>query len=149
MSWTAPKTAWGVELVGSADLNRIEENIAELHKGNGHTVLAVITPPTVSPFNMDFPNQTDQTYQFTHSGSDVVGFISAVDRQPGNVIHLVMNNPGGAVVFFHNAGTPDPGYARLRIHNGVNFGNAELDHSRVITFVYTGVDWLSNFVSAT
>jgi hypothetical protein len=148
MSWTTPRTTWGVDGVGNGDFNRIEENIAVLHKGNGQEALTVITPPVASPYNLDFPNTTDQTYLFTHTGNKQVGFISTLNRQPGNVINMIMNNASGNVVFLHDAGSADAGYAKLLIYVGVypmEFDSVFLDPNRMITFVFSGSAWFSNF----
>jgi hypothetical protein len=96
MAWATPKTDWGVDLVGSADLNRIEENTRVLHQGNGHTPIAV----TVTTENLILPTTDGNFFTLSSTGNVTVNRIDGTDWTIGSIVYLYLND---SVQIYYNA----------------------------------------------
>lgn len=136
MAWTTPKIDWTpLDGIIDDDLNEIGENLNVLHKGNGQTALAEIA----SANNLDI-NETDDTFLIT--GTTSVYFIKSTGRQPGNRIHLIKLDSGGAV-FHDNEADPGVGYSPMALWPLTHSqGDLTLNPDQCFTFVYTGTKWV-------
>lgn len=145
MAWDTPKTDWGVDVVGSADFNRIEENIAVLHKGNGQTSLQVIAGSESLNIGV-----TDETFVITGSSPSVsIKYIYVGTRQPGNKIRLILSDTPDLI---HNEGSVPTGYAALFLTNTSSASNYHASvttapcDNQTIDFTYDGTWWRSGII---
>lgn len=131
MSWSTPKTDWGVDVVGSNDMNRIEGNTVSLHKGNGHTSLAIVNPNASGQLQI---NETDETFVIDDSTYSI-GLILTENRQPGNKIILLADS---CTPQFVNTGTPTGDYKSIKIFGG---GTHTMSTDGLVMLVYYNSYW--------
>jgi hypothetical protein len=139
MDWETPVTAWPVGPVGAADYDRIEGNIAVLHKGSGQATIAT----AVAAETLALPNDTDETFDLSSTGAEVIKYISTNNRQPGNHIHLIVSGGGASL---YNNGSSAPGDAAKIYVRGTPAGGSSyfIYQHQLITLVFNGVAWFCN-----
>jgi len=140
MSWATPKNDWDTaDAVGSADMNRIEENTITLHKGNGQAALA---DATVASGELTFANSIEETYYVIGSGD--IDFISTIGRQPGNRIHLIIN-VGTIVEINNNTASPPANFESIYVHSyTTGFSDIAVYQNQLLTLVLSETHWHCN-----
>lgn len=142
MSWTTPR-AWTVAAVSTAQMNEVSEQLAVLHKGNGHTALSTISPNAAGELNI---GAVDQSFNVTEPSNYGIKFISSTGRQPGNTINLILTNASSV---YTNTATPPSGYSPIIINHEQTYGSYNLYQYQILTLVFTGSFWVCNYVVGT
>lgn len=150
MAWSTPYTSWAAGAVpSSTDFNRIENNIVELHKGNGQPSLQTIAA-TTTPNYLDLPNATDESFIVAITDYAYYAYIETTGRAAGNRIQLICQGASDVSIGFYSMKTeaaPD-GYAKIRIAGQANNTGIAWTAfpSCVIQFVYDGTYWVSTLL---
>lgn len=108
-TWQTQKTNWGVEQMPTTWPNKIEGNISVNSRGGGRSATATATAAT----STTLPNEYDDVFWLSNTGSETVKYISTANRQYNNKIRLI--STGGACNLQNNAGSVPAGYAPLLI----------------------------------
>ena len=133
MAWATPKTNWGVDVVNSGDLNRIEENTSVLHKGNGSTTVSTLT--TSGPnYELDI-GQTEEVFKIGGATTNIYS-ISTTGRQPGNKIFLINTTASGIDIDYNQ--TPPANYAAIKGYGG---SGLTLLADNIALLIYDGTVW--------
>lgn len=147
MAWTTPKTDWGVDVVGSADFNRIEENTRLLGKGGGGqnaTIPNVNAINSGSNYLYDIYTATEARASdvFFWNASNAVDHISHIrttDRPIGNRITIInMCLPQNYLYIDVNTNIVAD-YAPIKTSDG--YPTPRVAYASW-TFLYTGEYWL-------
>lgn len=143
MNWQDPETGWTpADVVGTADLNRIEGNTEELHRGNGQTALA----PATAAEQLTLPNDTEETFLLV-DGSSYIRCISTANRRVGNHIVLIVGGSAPAQLSHNEASAPS-GFKKIIIHQaGTNgtFMTRQLSVGQVIVLHLSTDAWHCSF----
>jgi hypothetical protein len=137
--WTTPRN-WTVAAVNTVQMNEMSEQLAVLHKGNGHTSLQTLSPSAAGELNI---GSVDQTFKMSEPSTNGLKFIYSTGREPGNTINILFDN---ASTIYTNAPTPPSGYSPIIVNHEQSYNGYSLYQYQIITFVFTGSFWLCNYV---
>lgn len=136
MSWSEPKTDWGVDTVADTDFNRIEENTVTLHKGNGAATVpsvAIGSGADAGKFDID---DEHEVFVVSAYGASGISLILTENRQPGNKIFVI--SPGFQTTFLEG-GSQSGSYYPLKVSAAV--GTHQTAGDEVVCLVYYNNFW--------
>ena len=139
MSWTDPRV-WVVEALDSDKMNEISEQLAVLHKGNGHSVLQDLTPDSDRKIDI---GTVDQSFNVSLGTSSYdLAFIGApVGRQVGNIIHLIITGSAAGVFIINNAGSVPAGYLPIFVHGSSGLGDYPITENMLLMLTLGNSAW--------
>lgn len=134
MSWSTPKINWGVEAVGTADFNRIEENIRCSRFGRndlGSNIASGSSLLIVKNYHVI-------------TGSTNVKYLSTAAYLPGASVKLLFQS---ALQIDHDEGSVPANYAAMFLSN-VNgtHGDIVVVANTLVDFFYDGTYWRSGLI---
>lgn len=135
MAWDTPKTDWGVDVVGSADMNRIENNCLGARYGYDDLGTGITAAASIVI--------TKDYHEITGTAT-AIDFMSTTGYYPGAVVRLRFMGNGYDVNINHDTASPPANYAAfyLTLSNG-GHGNYNGGPDSIYEFLYNGTYWIN------